>query len=119
MANWDKNRQQQQAAKPAEPAVKVPEPAKAEAPVTVAEAEIEETVAVASPETPSPTAAVSVAEVVTVNLPEAAEEKMVTVVPRETVPSTYIGGRCYSFLKGTATKVPASVRALLQEKGLL
>lgn len=67
-------------------------------------------------------AAVPEATVVAVEpvvLPESSEEKLVLVTPRDTIPSTRIGNKYYSFLKGVSVKVPTSVKQLLQEKGLL
>lgn len=119
MANFEKKQGQQ--GKQAESA-KAPEPVKTE-PAVVFEAEAPTVSAEVPPavepvvEAAAPTLEVAVAEVVAV--PASAEEKMVTVVPRETISSTKIGGNYYSFRKGTPVKVPASVRALLQEKGLL
>lgn len=68
----------------------------------------------------------AVPPVVTVTEPEpipvqeaASPEKMVTVTPRVTITSVRIGNDWYSFLKGTPVKVPASVRAHLEEKGVI
>lgn len=109
MANLDK-RPNPVPVKEAE-VVKQPEPVKG--PVTEG--------ATGSPVTPTQAnqavPEVTVSEVV--SLPAINEEKLVSVVPRETIPTTRIGNEYYSFLKGVATKVPLSVKQLLQEKGVL
>lgn len=120
MANFSDKRPNPAAKAPEPKAVeKQPEAPKAEEPVLVATGgDSVAPVQAAPPAAPAPEATIVAVEPV-VALPESSEEKLVVVTPRETIPSTRIGGKYYSFLKGTAVKVPLSVKLLLQEKGIL
>jgi len=69
----------------------------------------------------TPTAAKSepkIEEIEVADVVAVVEEKLVTIVPHVTLTSCRIGPKMYSFLKGVPVKVPAGVRAHLQEKGI-